>query len=195
MEAFKVKFNHQAFPKMLADLSHSNQFLKIFALASLAISLGLLILVSIALSRGPMVIAFASDARVLQSSALPDPNAEVAAAVRAYVERRYNWDQSTVDRQLDSAKAFIAPAYVQNFVQGVSNVRKFSKEKFVAQRAHASSLSVDLKRGVVSVSGDRISEIQGIRAAGALNIDLNFQSGPRTQENPWGVYIVKETER
>lgn len=195
MEAFKVKFNHQAFPKMLADLSHSNQFLKIFALASLAISIGLLVLVSIAFSKGPMVIAFASDARVLQSSALPDPNVEVSAAVRAYVERRYNWDQTNVDRQLDSAKAFIAPAYVQNFVQGVANVRKFSKEKLVAQRAYAAGLSVDLKRGVVSVSGDRISEIQGIRAAGSLNIDLNFQSGPRTQENPWGVYIVKETEK
>lgn len=195
MDALKISFKPQAFPKMLADLSHSNQFLKVFAVGSLTLCLGLLILVAILTSRGPLVIALTPQAGQLQKTAMPNPESEIREAIRAYVERRYNWDKESVDRNLDSAKAFVSPQFVQNFLQGVSNVRKFSKEKGVAQRAFVTSFAVDLKRNVVSIGGDRISEIQGIRAAGALNIDLSYQSGPRSEANPWGIYIVKETER
>lgn len=195
MNTIKVSFKPSTLPKVLADLSHSNQFLKIFALASLVLSVGLLVLVLFAFSKGPVVIALSSGASVLQKAAMPLPETEVREAVRHYVERRYNWDKDSIDRNLDSAKALVSSQFVQNFVQGVSNVRKFSKEKGVSQRAYATSISVDIKRGVVSISGDRITEIQGIRAAGPLNIDLTYQGGPRTEDNPWGVYIVKETEK
>jgi len=195
MNLVKVSFKPQTFPKMLADLSHSNQFLKIFAVGSLGLSLGLMLLVFVAFSRGPVVIALTPAAGVLQKVDMPEPEVEVRSAVRAYVERRYNWDKDSIDRNLDSAKAFVSSQFVHAFVQGVSNVKKFSKEKSVSQRAYPTSLAVDFKRGVVSVTGDRISEIQGIRAAGPLNIELTFQSGPRTPANPWGIYIVKETEK
>ncbi len=195
MNPLKVSFKPQVFPKMLADLSHSNQFLKVFATASMLISLGLLILVSALASRGPVVIALSPQAGRLQKVEMPKPELEVQEAVRAYVELRYNWDHTSVDAKLESAKAFVSSQFVQNFVQGVSNVRKFSKEKNVAQRAYAANITVDLKRSVATVTGDRISEIQGIRAVGALNIELTFQSGPRTDLNPWGIYIVRETEK
>lgn len=195
MNAIKMKFKAGAFPKMLADLSHSNQFLKMFAIGSLALSLMLVTLVFFAFARKPIVIAVTEQAEVLRQLELPNPEKEVRQAVLAYIERRYNWTSQTVDKQLDGAKIFVASSAMQNFIQGTSNVRKFSRDKVVTQRAYASNLGVDLKRGAVQVSGDRITEIQGMRAAGPLNLELGFQSGPRTSENPWGVYIVKETEK
>jgi len=195
MNVIKVKFKAGAFPKMLADLSHSNQFLKMFAAGSLAVSVGLMVVVFVALARKPIVIALTENAGVFETVDMPKPEAEIRRAVLAYIERRYNWTSATVDQNLDRARAFVSSQFAQNYLQGVSNVRKFSKEKGVTQRAFASDLTVDLKRGVVSILGDRITEIQGLRAAGALNLELSFQNGPRTSDNPWGVYVVKETEK
>jgi hypothetical protein len=31
-------------------------------------------------------------------------------------------------------------------------------------------------------------------AAGPLKVELTFENGDRTKENPWGVYFVKEKE-
>jgi len=195
MNAIKVKFKAGAFPKMLADLSHSNQFLKMFAVGSLALSLVLSALVFVAFARKPIVIAMTESAEILRQVELPKPESEVRQAILAYVERRYNWTSQTVDQQIEKAQTFIASANMQSFLQGTSNVKRFSKEKVVTQRAYASNVAVDLKRGVALVTGDRITEIQGMRAAGALNLELSFQSGARTSGNPWGVYVVKESEK
>lgn len=195
MNAIKVKFRAGAFPKMLADLSHSNQFLKMFAVGSLALSLVLSALVFVAFARKPIVIAMTESAEILRQVELPKPESEVRQAILAYVERRYNWTSQTVDQQLEKAQLFVAAANMQSFLQGTSNVKRFSKEKVVTQRAYASNVVVDLKRGVALITGDRITEIQGMRAAGALNLELSFQSGPRTASNPWGIYIFKESEK
>ena len=195
MNAIKVKFKAGAFPKMLADLSHSNQFLKMFAVGSLALSLVLSALIFVAFARKPIVIAMTESAEILRQVELPKPESEVRQAILAYVERRYNWTSQTVDQQIEKAQTFIASANMQSFLQGTSNVKRFSKEKVVTQRAYASNVAVDLKRGVALVTGDRITEIQGMRAAGALNLELSFQSGARTSANPWGVYVVKESEK
>lgn len=195
MNAIKVKFKVGAFPRMLADLSHSNQFLKVFAVGCLALSLLLTTLVFFTFARKPIVIAMTESAEILKQIELPKPESEVRQAILAYVERRYNWTSQTVDQQLEKAQAFIGSGNMQSFLQGTSNVKRFSKEKMVTQRAYASSLAVDLKRSVVTIAGDRITEIQGMRAAGPLSLELGFQSGSRTSSNPWGVYVVKETEK
>lgn len=195
MNPLKVKFKAGSFPKLLGELTHSNQFLKMFSTLSLCLSLGLLGLSFIGLTKAPVVIAVNSNGRVLEKAEMPSPENEVEQAVIAYVERRYNWTSASVDKNLDLAKAFISPQFVQTFVQGVSNVRKFSREKGVSQRAYATKISVDLKRSIVSIFGDRITEIQGMRAAGPFNLELSFAGGSRSRENPWGIYITKETEK
>lgn len=195
MNAIKVKFRAGAFPKMLADLSHSNQFLKMFAGGCLVLAIVLSVLVFVAFAKKPIVIAMTANAEVLRQVELPNPESEIRQAILAYVERRYNWTSQTVDEQLEKARAFIGSVAMQNFVQGTSNVKRFSKEKSVTQRAYATNLVVDLKRGTVMVTGDRITDIQGMRAAGLLNLELGFQNGPRSVENPWGIYIVRETEK
>lgn len=195
MNAIKLKFKAGAFPKMLADLSHSNQFLKMFAAGSLALSLLLVTLVFLAFARKPIVIAVTEQAEVLRQLDMPSPEREIRQAILAYIDRRYNWTSQTVDKQLESAKTFVHSSAMQNFVQGTANVKRFSKDKVVTQRAYASNLAIDLKRSAVLVTGDRITEIQGMRAAGPLNIELGFQNGPRSAENPWGIYIVREVEK
>lgn len=110
MNAIKVKFKAGAFPKMLADLSHSNQFLKMFAVGSLALSLVLSALVFVAFARKPIVIAMTESAEILRQVELPKPESEVRQAILAYVERRYNWTSQTVDQQLERAQLFIASA-------------------------------------------------------------------------------------
>lgn len=195
MDLVKVKLTRPGFPKILADLSQSNQVLKMTAALSLSVSLGLLVLSIILIKKGPVVIALSPEANVMKDAPIPDPEVEIRAALRAYIERRYNWNKNSIDRNLELARAFISPQYVQHFVQGVSNVRKFSKDKEVAQRVYPANFSVDLKKGIVLVTGDRISEIQGIRAVGPLNLELSLQTGSRSRENPWGIYISKETEK
>jgi hypothetical protein len=195
VNSIKIGFRAGSFPKMLADLSHSNQFLKMFSVGSLGVSLGLLILVFVAYTRPPVVLALSPKALPLQRVEMPSPEIEVREAIQAYIGLRYNWDKDSVDRSLDLARSFVASQNLQAFSQGVANVRRFSKEKSVSQRAYATAINIDFKRGAASVLGDRISEIQGMRAAGPLNIELAFQSGPRTAENPWGIYIVKESEK
>lgn len=73
-------------------------------------------------------------------------------------------------------------------------MKRFSKEKSVSQRAYASNLAVDLKRGSVLVSGDRFTEIQGMRAAGALNLELSFEWPPNFRESV-GCLYSKESEK
>lgn len=195
MNSLKVRLKPYAFPKMLAELSHSNQFLKVFAIGSLLVSLGLLTLVFAVLMREPIVIALSPDAYVLSKGELPNPESEIRAAISAYIERRYNWDKENIDQKLDSAKALVASDSERNFVQGLLNVKRFSKEKGVSQRAYPSAITVDLKKETVRVAGDRITEIQGVRAAGPFTVEFTYQGGPRSAENPWGVFITRETER
>lgn len=194
MNPIKVDFKPSTFPKMLAELSHSNQFLKVFSLCTLALSITLAMATTLAFSRKPVVIALTPKGSVFQRAEMPNPDLEVRAAVQAYIEKRYNWDKDTVDKNLELAKIFVAQSQLQNFSQGVANVRKFSKERAVSQRAYAFNVAVDHKRSLVLVTGDRITEIQGVKAAGALNLTLGFQGGPRIPDNPWGVYITKEVE-
>ncbi|MGE3263190.1 MAG: hypothetical protein AB7K68_15525 [Bacteriovoracia bacterium] len=81
-------------------------------------------------------------------------------------------------------------------LKGVSmqNVIRFSVDKIVAQRAYPVEIRVDLKKGIAVIEGDRITSIQGLKAAGDLRLELGFESGPRTEQNPWGVYVSKEKE-
>jgi hypothetical protein len=51
-----------------------------------------------------------------------------------------------------------------------------------------------MKDGTALITGDRVTSIQGLKAAGNLKLQLTFESGQRTKENPWGIYITKEKE-
>lgn len=190
----KIKINAAKLPKLLADLTHSNQFLKFFALVALGISALALLLSLVLGTRAPIVLTLSPSAERLEQRPWPKAEDEIKAAALAYIERRYKWEPTTVERKLFEAEAFVFPNALKAYRASIINVVRFSKEKLVAQKAYPEQMSVNLEKRTVSVLGERVTSIQGIKAAGDLKLELTFESGPRTQENPWGIYISKEKE-
>lgn len=181
-------------PEALGNLAHSNQFLKVAVFFSYGIVLLLLCLVTYLMTRPPLILALAPDASSYQRVSMPSAEQEVMAAVRAYMELRYKWEPKSVVKRLEAARAFILPETRKAFEGGIAGVIKFSLEKDVSQRAYADKILVDLEKRTASISGDRVTVIQGMKAAGDLRMQLTYISGPRTAQNPWGVYIAKEKE-
>lgn len=182
-------------PKALGELAHSNQFLKISALASYGFCILTLILAFVLGRREPVVLAFTPNAALYDSTSLPKPEDEVVQAVKVYVDRRYKWEPKTVAPNLRQAEAFILPQSRKAFEVATAEVIKFAREKGVMQRAYPVQIVVDLDKRAALVVGDRVTAIQGLKAAGDLRLELSFDSGPRTKENPWGVYFTKEKEQ
>jgi hypothetical protein len=189
-----VKLRFRKLPKALAELSHSNQFLKVSTFSLLAL-IGLMSMVLFyQVTKAPIVLSIAPDGSVYKDAPKPDPKIEVERALREYLKYRYNWTPKTVASSLESARAFILPSTFKVFDSAMQSVVRFSSERLVAQRVYPWEIEVDLKKSLAVISGDRITTIQGLKAAGDLKLELSFDSGPRTPSNPWGIYISKERE-
>lgn len=182
------------YPKMLGQLVHSNQFLKTFSLVAMTVAFIYSILFFGVLGREPTVIALSEDAIELKAGSMPKPENEVKRAISKYVETRYQWEPGNVKDRLEKAKAFIAPHSLKAYETAIANLVQFSTQKIVAQRAYPGEIEISLDKSTAVVLGDRITTIQGLKAAGNLNLELTFESGPRTKENPWGIYITREKE-
>lgn len=181
-------------PKALAELSHSNQFLKISTFSLFALC-GLLVMVLFyQATKAPVILPLAPDGSVYMNAPKPDPKIEIERAVREYLKHRYNWTPKTVTAQVEQSRAFIQPATLKAFDSAMQNVVRFSTERIVTQRIYPVDIEVDMKKGIVMILGDRITIIQGLKAAGDLKLELGFESGLRTDRNPWGLYITKEKE-
>jgi hypothetical protein len=189
-----IKLETSKFPKMISDLVHSNQFLKIFAIISSGITVISLLTVFVSLTRPPVILTLTPSAQVLDSAQLPNPEDEVRAAILRYIELRYKWDPTNVKTQLKLAEAFIGSNSLRAFDSAAVNVVKFSVEKQVSQKVFPGKPVVKLETKKAEVLGDRISVVQGLHAAGNLKLELGFEYGPRTQQNPWGIYVTKEVE-
>lgn len=181
-------------PKALAELSHSNQFLKVSTFSLFALC-GLLVMVLFyQATKAPVVLSLATDGSVYVDAPKPDPKVEIERAVREYLKHRYNWTPKTVATQVEQSRAFIQPSILKVFDSAMQNVVRFSTERIVIQRIYPVDVEVDMKKGIVMILGDRITSIQGLKAAGDLKLELGFESGPRTEKNPWGIYVSREKD-
>lgn len=195
MKNYKEHLLNHNFPKQLSDLMNSNQFLKIFAVAALGLAIVALITLMTLGFKPPIVISLSESAiEMNQKDSLPKPEDQIQQAAKKYVSLRYKWEPANVVKNLELADAFIHPTSKKAYLAAVSNVVRFSSEKQVSQRAYANLVAVNLQSKTVTVTGDRITSIQGMMAAGPLKVELTFENGDRTKENPWGVYFVKEKE-
>lgn len=189
-----VKLKLRKLPKALAELSHSNQFLKVSTFFLFALC-GLLVMVLFyQVTKAPVILPLAPDGSVYMNAPKPDPKIEIERAVREYLKHRYNWTPKTVAAQVEQSRAFIQSSTLQVFDSAMQNVVRFSTERIVTQRIYPLDIEVDMKKGLVMILGDRITIIQGLKAAGDLKLELGFESGLRTDRNPWGIYISKEKE-
>lgn len=190
----KIELKSTKLPKLLSDLSHSNQFLKMFSTSLLGITLSAVIVISVLATRDPVVLTLTPDAEIFKKSDMPELKDEIRAAMTRYIDLRYKWSPGNVKQHMAAAEAFVHPTALKAYQSATSNVVRFSTEKQVAQRAYVVALEPNSEKKIVSVSGDRITSIQGLKAAGDLKLELSFETGPRTENNPWGIYVTKEKE-
>ena len=189
-----IQLKNAKLPRMLGELSHSNQFLKLFALISIGIATLVTVALTIVVTKPPIILTLTPSAAVLEKTDLPSPENEIKSAIKTYVENRYNWEPNNVLAKLKLTEGFILPPSIKAFQTSVANIIHFSTEKQVSQKVYPNDVKINLNQKLVSITGDRITSIQGMKAAGTLRLELSFESGARTKENPWGIYITKERE-
>lgn len=189
-----IQLRLRKLPKALAELSHSNQFLKISNFSLFALCGLLVMIVFYQTMKAPVVLSIAPDGSVYMDAPKPDPKIEIERALREYLKHRYNWTPKTVAAQVEQSRAFIQPSTLKVFDSAMQNVVRFSTERIVTQRIYPVDIEVDIKKGIVTILGDRITIIQGLKATGDLKLELGFESGSRTLQNPWGIYIFREKE-
>lgn len=193
-KATPMKLNMPSFPKLMGELMHSNHFLKFFVITELVLAFMLTVLAFVLATREPMVITLDSHGKTIERTVLPKVEEQIREGIKRYLEKRYQWEPENVIKKLKESEEFITPQALKAFQGAVANIAKFSKEKIVSQKVYPEKIEIDLKKGTVLVTGDRVTSIQGLKAAGNLKLELSFESGPRTQNNPWGLYISKERE-
>ena len=190
----KINLQLNPLPKKMAELIHSNQFLKLFSLLSLVLLIFSLTAIILLSTKKPQVMAFNLNGEKL-SEELPKAEKMVERAIREYIKHRYEWGPKEVTEKLKKAKSFITKKHESTYLKSTSKVAKFSMSKKVHQRVFPTNIDVDLKKKIVHIRGERITSIMGIRAVGSLNLKLHFANGLHTQKNPWGVYITREVEQ
>jgi hypothetical protein len=188
----RAKLESVKLPQVLAELRHANQFLKIYSAGATFLSLLCLSLVLLLLNKESEIIVLSETGSRLAINERPDPNAQVVSALTEYIKHRYSWEPKTIKTQLALARQFVRDSALKSFDSGLAEVEKFALERNVTQRGYAASIEVDLQKQIASVKGDRVTSIQGLTASGQLNLVLQFEPGPRTKANPWGIYIVRE---
>jgi len=193
-EEKSVNLKMPSLPKMISELAHSNQFLKVFSLSAIVLVLMVLGVILVMATKEPMVITLGPDGKAFERTVLPKAEDQIREGIKRYLEKRYQWEPENVIKKLKESEEFITPQALKAFQGAVSNVAKFSTEKIVSQKVYPEKIEVDLKKNTALITGERVTSIQGLKAAGNLKLELSFESGPRTQNNPWGLYISKERE-
>lgn len=181
-------------PKMVGELMHSNQFLKVFSIAALVLLFMVVGVVLVMVTKEPMVITLSPDGKAIERTVQPKAEDQIREGIKRYLEKRYQWEPENVIKKLKDSEDFITPKALKAFQGAVANVAKFSTEKIVSQKVYPEKIEIDLKNQTALITGDRVTSIQGLKAAGNLKLELTFESGPRTSNNPWGLYISKERE-
>lgn len=181
-------------PKMIGELMHSNQLLKVFSLLVIALLFMALGVVLVMATKEPLVITLGPDGKALEKTVVPKAEDQIREGIKRYIEKRYQWGPENVVKKLKESEEFITPQALKAFQSAVVSVAKFSTEKIVSQKVYADKIEIDLAKKAAFITGDRVTTIQGLKAAGNLKLELSFESGPRTQANPWGIYISKERE-
>jgi len=181
-------------PKIVGELVHSNQFLKVFSIAALVLLFMVLGIVMAIVTKEPMVITLGPDGKAIERVAMPKAEDQIREGIKKYLEKRYQWEPENVVKKLKESESFITAQSLKAFRGDIFNVAQFSNEKQVSQRVYPNAIEVSLDKNTALITGDRVTAIQGLKAAGNLKLELTFESGPRTEMNPWGIYISKERE-
>lgn len=179
------------------DEEAQNRILKYFLLLIITMSVAQMIVISILAFKKPLIISMAMDSlqtKVIQSQE-PDSDAllrEVSRCLQSYLRTRHNWDVGSIDENSKRTIQYIAPEYREKFLVMVQEQIRLAKEKQVAQRLFPDEPQIDMKTKIAVVHAERIIIVNGLRAAQGLRLELAFNLGERTMQNPEGIYITSE---
>lgn len=190
----ELKLKGISLPKMLSDLTYKYHVLVVITVGSMIVSAFSVVGMIAMSAKAPTVLALSNRGDIFDRSDLPKPEDEIKQAISHYVNYRYKWNAKTVVENIKKAESFIDSKSLAAFQNNMANVVKFSVDREVEQRVYPVDFKIDLKSQTVFLIGDRVTSIQGLKAAGNLNLALEFTPGPRTARNPWGIYITKEKE-
>lgn len=189
-----IQLKLSRYPKAMARLLHSNQFLKMFSAGILGICLLLLLALVSLIGQPPVVITLSEKGMPILEATQVNAEDHARAALNQYLSTRYTWTPETVKEHLNQTKAFILSKNLKAFQSASLGIQKFAAERSVSQKLYPGRIEVSMSKSVALVRGDRVTTIQGLKAAGDLKLELTFEAGTRTKENPWGIYITKEKE-
>ena len=145
--------------------------------------------------KAPIVFAVSSvESGVLRQEVPPRAYLENEArrVITEYLQRRHSWESTDVQSSISKASKYVDDTFRKAFLQANETQVKIAVEKKISQKFFVSSSSLDLDSKKAIVSGERILNIDGLRAVSSLSFELRFRLGERTEANPEGVYIVAE---
>lgn len=151
-------------------------------------------LIIVSLRKPTLVAVGKSESRVLTITPPSDEllQEELRRIVRKYVETHYSWDSTTIDKAHEQASKYVSEKLIKAFNSANADQIKIAKEKKVSQKVYVYDVAVDAKALSARVSSDRILIVEGLRATNPFILDITFDSGPRTDINPEGIYITGE---
>jgi hypothetical protein len=194
MQNTHVKLEMKKYPKMIESFAHEN-----FNLKTLSGGLAFLLLLNTfttiyLLKKGPEVIALEASGHVAKlDTKITD--LQIQEALKEYISYRYSWNKDNAQEHLKRAEFFVEPNLIVAFRKAMVEVTKYIQDKKVTQRVYPKSIEIDLKNRTASITLDRITEFEQLKAATEMKLILNFSVDDRTPINPWGIYITKETEK
>jgi hypothetical protein len=188
----------RSYPEIMKDFARQNFNLKILCSALIGLLFLMLILTLYLVKRGPEVIALDGAGEVARLETKVT-DLQIQAALREYVLNRYNWTPESFNTQIKKAEFFVAPSLVGSFRKSMLEVQKFVTEKKVTQRVYPRlTIDIDMKNKKAFLVADRITEFGSLKAATELTLTLFFtvdsRLDARSAANPWGIFIVKESE-
>lgn len=189
-----IGLKNSQYPKMIGQLLHSNQFLKVFSLSALTLLFMVLGVILVMATKEPMVITLGPDGKAIERITQPKAEDQIREGIKKYLEKRYQWEPENVVKKLKDSESFITAQSLKAFRGSVLNIAKFSTDRQVSQKVYPSTIEINIEKNTALITGDRVTAIQGLKAAGNLKLELTYESGPRTEMNPWGIYISKERE-
>lgn len=189
----KTKLEKANYPKLVTDLAYQIHFLKLLAYGLTGVTTLLLVVVIFLLKKSPDVIAIDPSGTVASVSHELHTS-HVEAAAKKYIQYRYSWNPQNIESQLNLAEDFIYSSLKASFKKSLNETIKFVKDRQVVQKVYPNEIKVDLKNRVVTVSADRITEFDSLKAATVLKATLNFDLDSVTDKNPWGIFFTKGTE-
>lgn len=172
-----------------------NRFLKFLVLVLLILMTVFAVALAVATMRTPPIFAVSTVESGLLRDTPPAKSLlenEAKRVVTEYLQRRHSWEPATIQPSIGKASRFVDESFRKAFLQANEAQVRIAVEKKISQKFYVSKIEVDLEKKTASVVGDRILNIEGLRAVNSLAFELKLRFGERTDSNPEGVYIVAE---